>query len=84
MAIVCKFDITITFFFKDESISICQDDWYTMVCAPIKKDDQSLLIETSSVYPQFFLELITTQLRFYMVSPQLSLLIILTMQSYKF
>ena len=31
-----------------------------------------------------FLELITTQLRFYMVSPQLSLLIILTMQSYKF
>ena len=28
--------------------------------------------------------LITTQLRFYMVSPQLSLLIILTMQSYKF
>ena len=35
-------------------------------------------------YPQFFLELITTQLRFYMVSPQLSLLIILTMQSYKF
>ena len=34
--------------------------------------------------PQFFLELITTQLRFYMVSPQLSLLIILTMQSYKF
>ena len=36
------------------------------------------------LYPQFFLELITTQLRFYMVSPQLSLLIILTMQSYKF
>ena len=29
-------------------------------------------------------EYITTQLRFYMVSPQLSLLIILTMQSYKF
>ena len=27
------------------------------------------------LYPQFFLELITTQLRFYMVSPQLSLLI---------
>ena len=26
------------------------------------------------LYPQFFLELITTQLRFYMVSPQLSLL----------
>ena len=26
------------------------------------------------VVPQFFLELITTQLRFYMVSPQLSLL----------
>ena len=25
-------------------------------------------------FPQFFLELITTQLRFYMVSPQLSLL----------
>ena len=36
------------------------------------------------LYPQFFLELITTQLRFYMVSPQFSLLIILTMQSYKF
>ena len=36
------------------------------------------------LYPQFFLELITTQLRFYMVSPQLFLLIILTMQSYKF
>ena len=36
------------------------------------------------LYPQFFLELITTQLRFYMVSPQLSLLIIPTMQSYKF
>ena len=36
------------------------------------------------LYPQFFLELITTQLRFYMVSPQLVLLIILTMQSYKF
>ena len=36
------------------------------------------------LYPQFFLELITTQLRFYMVSPQLSLLIILTKQSYKF
>ena len=36
------------------------------------------------LYPQFFSELITTQLRFYMVSPQLSLLIILTMQSYKF
>ena len=36
------------------------------------------------LYPQFFLELITTQLRFYMVSPQLSLLIILAMQSYKF
>ena len=33
---------------------------------------------------QFFLELITTQLRFHMVSPQLVLLIILTMQSYKF
>ena len=31
------------------------------------------------LYPQFFLELITTQLRFYMVSPQFSLLIILTM-----
>ena len=27
------------------------------------------------MYPKFFLELITTQLRFYMVSPQLSLLI---------
>ena len=26
------------------------------------------------LYPQFFLELITTQLRFYMVSPQFSLL----------
>ena len=36
------------------------------------------------VVPQFFLELITTQLRFHMVSPQLVLLIILTMQSYKF
>ena len=36
------------------------------------------------LYPQFFLELITTQLRFHMVSPQLVLLIILTMQSYKF
>ena len=36
------------------------------------------------LYPQFFSELITTQLRFYMVSPQLSLLIILTMQSYTF
>ena len=36
------------------------------------------------VVPQFFLELITTQLRFYMVSPQLVVLIILTMQSYKF
>ena len=36
------------------------------------------------LYPQFFLELITTQLRFYMVSPQFSLLIILTMRSYKF
>ena len=35
------------------------------------------------LYPQLFLELITTQLRFYMVSPQFSLLIILTMQSYK-
>ena len=38
------------------------------------EDDQSLLIEMSSCTPQFFLELITTQLRFYMVSPQLSLL----------
>ena len=28
------------------------------------------------LYPQFFLELITTQLRFYMVSPQLVLLMI--------
>ena len=28
------------------------------------------------LYPQFFLELITTQLRFYMVSPQLSLLVL--------
>ena len=36
------------------------------------------------LYPQFFLELITTQLRFHMVSPQVVLLIILTMQSYKF
>ena len=36
------------------------------------------------LYPQFFLELITTQLRFHMVSPQLVLLIIPTMQSYKF
>ena len=36
------------------------------------------------LYPQFFLELITTQLKFHMVSPQLVLLIILTMQSYKF
>ena len=38
------------------------------------------------LYPQFFLELhvITTQLRFYMVSLQIVLLIILTMQSYKF
>ena len=34
--------------------------------------------------PSFFIELITTQLRFHMVSPQLVLLIILTMQSYKF
>ena len=37
------------------------------------EDDQSLLIETSSCTPSSFLELITTQLRFYMVSPQLSL-----------
>ena len=38
------------------------------------EDDQSLLIDNVELYPQFFLELITTQLRFYMVSPQLSLL----------
>ena len=43
-----------------------------------------LTVNTLELYPQFFLELITTQLRFYMVSPQLVLLIILTMQSYKF
>ena len=36
------------------------------------------------VINQFFLELIATQLRFHMVSLQLVLLIILTMQSYKF
>ena len=36
------------------------------------------------LYPQLFLELITTQLRFYMVSPQLVLLIILTMQSFTY
>ena len=36
------------------------------------------------LFPSSFLELITTQLRFHMVSPQLVLLIILTMQSYKF
>ena len=41
-------------------------------------------IKALELYPQFFLELITTQLRFHMVSPQLSLLIIITMQSYKF
>ena len=38
------------------------------------EDDQSLLIETSSCTPSSFLELITTQLRFHMVSPQLVLL----------
>ena len=38
------------------------------------EDDQSLLIETSSCTLSSFLELITTQLRFYMVSPQLVLL----------
>ena len=50
-------------------------------------DDQSILIETSSCNLQFFSELITTQLRdFHMVSPQVvfTLLIFLTMQSYKF
>ena len=47
-------------------------------------DDKSEHVKNVELYPQFFLELITTQLRFYMVSPQLSLLIILTMQSYKF
>ena len=34
----------------------------------------SRIILTNELYPQFFLELITTQLRFYMVSPQLFLL----------
>ena len=48
------------------------------------KDDQRLTDRNVELYPQFFLELITTQLRFYMVSPQLSLLIILTMQSTSF
>ena len=38
------------------------------------EDDQSLLIETSSCTPSSFSELITTQLRFHMVSPQLFLL----------
>ena len=32
------------------------------------------------LYPQFFLELITTQLRFHMVSPQLVLLIPVKLQ----
>ena len=51
------------------------------------EDDQSILIETSSCNLQFFSELTTTQLRdFHMVSPQVvfTLLIFLTMQSYKF
>ena len=39
------------------------------------EDDQSLLIETSSCTPSSFSELITTQLRFHMVLPQLVLLI---------
>ena len=36
--------------------------------------EHGLLSLTTLINPQFFLELITTQLRFYMVSPQLSLL----------
>ena len=42
----------------------------------INKSLLILLITDRNVelYPQFFLELITTQLRFYMVSPQLFLL----------
>ena len=51
---------------------------------PIMAETYWLLFDVRVSNPQFFLELITTQLRFYMVSPQLSLLIILTMQSYKF
>ena len=58
------------------------------VCLFVSPDDhQGILIETSSCNLEFFSELITTQLReFHMVSPQVvfTLLIFLTMQSYKF
>ena len=57
----------------------------SMFQSPAFSWGRSELIDRNvELYPQFFLELITTQLRFYMVSPQLVLLIILTMQSYKF
>ena len=38
------------------------------------KDFSELTDRNVELYPQFFLELITTQLRFYMVLPQLVLL----------
>ena len=56
-----------------------QDDLLTISWGWSEHTDRNV-----ELYPQFFLELITTQLRFHMVSPQIVLLIILTMQSYKF
>ena len=52
--------------------------WNILVWIAFKKSETSgrseLTDRNVELYPQFFLELITTQLRFYMVSPQLSLL----------
>ena len=67
--------------------SLCAILQQSTLSSSISQDDQSILIETSSCNLQFFSELITTQLRdFHMVSLPVvfTLLIFLTMQSYKF
>ena len=63
----------------------CQLSWLSCFKIGLKyttqKKSRNMLISWS-LYPQFFLELITTQLRFYMVSPQLSLLIMIFIERY--